>query len=252
MDDAVRQLFVSCRSGDARARAQLIERYLPFAHKLARRYKRSGEPLDDLSQVAAIGLIKAIDRFDIDRGFAFASFAVPTIVGELRRHFRDRTWAVRVSRPLQELALKVPRAADTLSDELRRRPSLSEIGRAVGARDEDVLEALQAYGAYRAVSFQAPRGAAGGDEETTTLADSIGVEEQGFARAEERATLARLLSAVTVRERAVLRMLFEEQMTQVEIAAVVGVSQMHVSRMIRHSLVVLRAAHRAPAPGLAA
>jgi RNA polymerase sigma-B factor len=238
-----RELFLRYRDGDPQAREQLVERFLPLARQLARRYQRASEPLDDLLQVASMGLIKAIDRFDADREIAFSSYAVPTILGEIKRHFRDRTWAVRVPRDLQELTLKVDRAVGELSEELRRQPSVAEIGEAVGADEEDVLEALQAGGAYRAVSFEAPRGTTGGgDEDVTTLADSIGVDETGFDRAEERATLARLLASVTPREREVLRMRFEEDMTQAEIGAVIGVSQMQVSRVIRQALARLRAA----------
>ena len=238
-----RELFLRYRAGDALAREQLVERFLPLARQLARRYQRASEPLDDLLQVASMGLIKAIDRFDADREIAFSSYAVPTILGEIKRHFRDRTWAVRVPRDLQELSLKVDKAVGELSEELRRQPSVAEIGEAVDADEEDVLEALQAGGAYRAVSFEAPRGGSGGGEEdAATIADSIGVDEDGFDRAEERATLARLLSTVSPREREVLRMRFEEDMTQAEIGAVIGVSQMQVSRVIRQALTRLRAA----------
>jgi RNA polymerase sigma-B factor len=235
------------RDGDARARDQLVERFLPLARQLARRYQRAGEPLDDLLQVASLGLIKAIDRFDPDREIAFSSYAVPTILGEIKRYFRDRTWAVRVPRDLQELTLKVDRAVGELSEELRRQPSVGEIATAVGAEQEDVLEALQAGGAYRAVSFDAPR--TGGDEDVATLGDSVGIDEHGFDRAEERATLEQLMSTVTPREREVLRMRFEHDMTQAEIGAVIGVSQMQVSRVIRQAISRLRAAADAkPAP----
>jgi RNA polymerase sigma-B factor len=234
-----RALFLRYRQeGDVQARDQLVERFLPLARQLARRYQRASEPLDDLLQVASLGLIKAIDRFDVEREIAFSSYAVPTILGEIKRYFRDRTWAVRVPRDLQELTLKVDRAVAELAEELRRQPSVAEIGEAVGAEEEEVLEALQAGGAYRAVSFEAPRGS--GDEEAATLADSIGVDEHGFSRAEERATLAALLAGVTPREREVLRMRFEEDMTQAQIGAVIGVSQMQVSRLIRQSLARLR------------
>jgi RNA polymerase sigma-B factor len=244
-----RELFLRYRAGDAQARDQLVERFLPLARQLARRYQRASEPLDDLLQVASMGLIKAIDRFDPDRDIAFSSYAVPTILGEIKRHFRDRTWAVRVPRDLQELSLKVDKAVGELSEELRRQPSVGEIGEAVGVDEEDVLEALQAGGAYRAVSFEAPRGgSAGGDEDAATIADSIGIDEDGFDRAEERATLARLLSTVSPREREVLRMRFEEDMTQAEIGAVIGVSQMQVSRVIRQALTRLRAAADEGAP----
>jgi RNA polymerase sigma-B factor len=227
--------------GDALAREQLVQRFLPLARQLARRYQRAGEPLDDLLQVASIGLIKAIDRFDPEREIAFSSYAVPTILGEIKRHFRDRTWAVRVPRDLQELTLRVDRAVGELSDELRRQPSVHELAQAVGADEEQVLEALQAGGAYRAISFDAPRGSSA-DDEVSTLADSVGVDETEFDRAEERATLANLLTTVTPREREVLRMRFEEDMTQAEIGAVIGVSQMQVSRVIRQALARLRAA----------
>ncbi len=243
-----RELFVRYhRDGDARARDQLVERFLPLARQLARRYQRAGEPLDDLLQVASLGLIKAIDRFDPDREIAFSSYAVPTILGEIKRYFRDRTWAVRVPRDLQELTLKVDRAVGELSDSLRRQPSVGEIAAAVGAEEEDVLEALQAGGAYRAVSFDAPR--TGADEDVATLGDSVGIDEHGFDRAEERATLAQLMATVTPRERDVLRMRFEQDMTQAEIGAVIGVSQMQVSRVIRQAIARLRAAADAePAP----
>jgi RNA polymerase sigma-B factor len=242
-----RELFTRYHGeGDAQARDQLVERFLPLARQLARRYQRAGEPLDDLLQVASMGLIKAIDRFDPVREIAFSSYAVPTILGEIKRHFRDRTWAVRVPRDLQELTLRVDRAVGALSEELRRQPSVAEIGADVGADEEQVLEALQAGGAYRAISFDAPRGA-GADDEISTLADSVGVHEHGFSRAEERATLASLLAGVTPREREVLRMRFEEDMTQAEIGEVIGVSQMQVSRVIRQALARLRAAAGADA-----
>ena len=240
-----RELFTRYHeAGDAQAREQLVERFLPLARQLARRYQRAGEPLDDLLQVASLGLIKAIDRFDPDREIAFSSYAVPTILGEIKRYFRDRTWAVRVPRDLQELTLKVDRAVGDLADQLRRQPSVAEIGAAVGADEEEVLEAMQAGGAYRAISFDAPR--PGGDEDTTTLGDSVGVDEDGFDRAEERATIARLMATVTPREREVLRMRFEQDMTQAEIGAVIGVSQMQVSRVIRQAVARLRTAADAP------
>jgi RNA polymerase sigma-B factor len=244
-----RELFLRYRAGDAQAREQLVERFLPLARQLARRYQRASEPLDDLLQVASMGLIKAIDRFDADREIAFSSYAVPTILGEIKRHFRDRTWAVRVPRDLQELTLKVDKVVGELSETLHRQPSVAEIGTAVGADEEEVLEALQAGGAYRAISFEAPRGGDGGDDEVATLADSIGFDEDGFDRAEERATLARLLASVTQREREVLRMRFEEDMTQAEIGAVIGVSQMQVSRVIRQALARLRNAAAADDAG---
>lgn len=220
--------------GDARARDALIERFMPLARSLALRYQRSHEPLDDLMQVASVGLIKAVDGFDPRREIAFSSYAVPTILGEIKRYFRDRTWAVRVPRDLQELSLRVDRAVGELAESLRRQPSISEVAAAVGGDQEAVLEAMQAGGAHRALSFEARWGP--GDGDAATLGDSIGFDEDGFDRAEERATLSSLLEMITEREREVLRMRFEQDMTQAEIGAVIGVSQMQVSRIIRHAL----------------
>jgi RNA polymerase sigma-B factor len=225
--------------GDAQARDELIERFLPLARQLARRYQRANEPLDDLVQVASLGLIKAIDRFDLSRDVAFSSYAVPTILGEIKRHFRDRTWAVRVPRDLQELALRVDRVVSRLAEERGRQPSVSDIAEAVGSTEEEVLEALEAGSAYRATSFEAPRG---GEDDAETLADSVGTDERGFSLAEHRATLGRLLATVSEREREVLRLRFEEDMTQAEIGAVIGVSQMQVSRLIRQAIARLRSA----------
>jgi RNA polymerase sigma-B factor len=236
-------LFVRyLREGDQRAREQLVERFLPLARQLARRYQRADEPMDDLIQVASLGLLKAIDRFDPDREVVFSSYAVPTILGELKRHFRDRTWSVRVPRDLQELALRVDRAVAQLSLDLRRSPSVAEIAEAVDATDEQVLEALEAAGAYRAASLEGPR--AGGKDEDAgeSLAETFGSEEEGFDLAEHRATLAPLLASISPRERKVLQLRFAEDLTQAEIGERIGVSQMQVSRLIRQTLARLRAA----------
>ncbi|HSZ70174.1 MAG TPA: SigB/SigF/SigG family RNA polymerase sigma factor [Solirubrobacteraceae bacterium] len=234
-------LFARARAhGDARAREQLIERYMPLARRLARRYQRAEEPLEDLVQVACLGLIKAIDRFDIQREVVFSSYAVPTILGELKRHFRDRTWSVRVPRDLQELALKVDRAVTRLSIGKHRSPSVGEIAAAVGATEEQVLEALEAAGAYRAGSLDAPR-IAQGEQDGESLADTLGEEESGFAHAEQRATLEPLLARISTRERVVLELRFGQDLTQAEIGERIGVSQMQVSRLIRQALARLRA-----------
>jgi RNA polymerase sigma-B factor len=222
---------------DPRDRAVLIERFLPLARSVAVRYRRSGEPLDDLLQVASMGLIKAIDRFDVDRKLRFSTYAVPTILGEIKRYFRDCTWAVHVPRSLQELSVRAERAATDRAEELRRQPSLAEISAAVGARDEHVVKALQAARAHRALSFEERCGA---DADAATLGDCIGVDERGFDHAEERATVAVLLANVTSRDRDVLRMRFEEDMTQAEIGAVIGVGQMQVSRILRQALERIR------------
>jgi RNA polymerase sigma-B factor len=225
--------------GDKAAREQLVERFLPLARQLARRYQRGGEQLDDLVQVASLGLLKAIDRFDPARETAFSSFAVPTILGELKRHFRDKGWSVRVPRDLQELAVKVDRLGDEMARELGRAPTPTEIGERVGASAEQVLEAREAAGAYRAVSLDRPRGEE--SEEGDPFAEAFGMEDPGFSQAEHAATVERLMTALSDREREVLRLRFEEDLTQSEIGARVGVSQMHVSRLIRQSVARLRA-----------
>ncbi|MEA2289365.1 MAG: polymerase sigma-B factor [Solirubrobacteraceae bacterium] len=225
-------------------RELLVERFLPLARQLARRYQRPEEPFDDLFQVACLGLVKAIDRFDLSRDVAFSSYAVPTILGEIKRYFRDRTWSVRVPRDLQELALRVDRKVSELSTDLRRQPTVAEIAEAVGIEQEEVLEALEASGAYRATSLSTPRG--NDDEAGETLGDTVGTAEQGFGLAEHRATLEQLMRAVTPREREVLRLRFEEDLTQAEIGERIGVSQMQVSRIIRQSIARLRSVAQAP------
>src|SRR4051794_231126 len=227
---------------DAVDREVLVERFLPLARQLARRYQRPEEPFDDLFQVASLGLVKAIDRFDLSRDVAFSSYAVPTILGEIKRYFRDRTWSVRVPRDLQELALRVDRKVTQLSTDLRRQPTVSEIAEAIGIDEEQVLEALEASGAYRATSLSLPR--SNEDEAGETLGDTVGTSEEGFGLAENRATLEQLMRAVTPREREVLRLRFEEDLTQAEIGERIGVSQMQVSRIIRQSIARLRTVAR--------
>jgi RNA polymerase sigma-B factor len=218
-------------------RQVLIERFLPLARQLAGRYQRAAEPFDDLFQVACLGLIKAIDRFDLEREIAFSSYAVPTILGELKRYFRDRTWSVRVPRGLQELTLKVDRAVTDLTLTLQRAPTVGEIAASVAAQEAEVLEALHASGAYRAVSLDAPRG---GDDSDDTLGDTLSVDDDRFEHAEDRATLARLARRITPREREVLRLRFAEDLTQAEIGERIGRSQMQVSRIIRQALARLQ------------
>jgi len=233
------ELFERVRAtGDPLARQALVERYLPLARRLARRYQHTDEPIDDLVQVASIGLIKAVDRFDSSREVMFSSYAVPTILGELKRHFRDRTWSVRVPRDLQELALRVDQAVTRLSSASGRSPSVAEVARAVKASEEQVLEALEAMGAYRAGSLDVPRAVR--EEDGESVADSIGGEDDGFHRAEQRATLGPLLSRIGERERTVLALRFGADLTQAEIGERIGVSQMQVSRLIRQALTRLR------------
>ncbi|HLM35285.1 MAG TPA: SigB/SigF/SigG family RNA polymerase sigma factor [Gaiellaceae bacterium] len=226
------------REGDPAAREQLVERFLPLARQLARRYQRGGEQLDDLIQVASLGLLKAIDRFDPGRETAFSSFAVPTILGELKRHFRDKGWSVRVPRDLQEMAVRVDRIADEMSREIGRAPTPGEIAERTGTSLEQVLEAREASAAYRAVSLDRPRSE--DEEEGDSFADAVGAEDPGFGHAEDAATVDRLMRVLSEREREVLRLRFEEDLTQSEIGQRVGVSQMHVSRLIRQSIARLR------------
>jgi RNA polymerase sigma-B factor len=226
------------RTRDPRLRSDLVERLMPLARSLALRFNHSGEPLDDLVQVASLGLVKAIDRFDPDRGFAFTSFATPTILGELRRHLRDTAWALRVPRELQERALGVARAANELSTTLGRPPTAGEIAGATGIGLEDVVEARAAGTARHAVSIYRPLS----EGESEPLADVLGAEDPGFGLAEDAMTSERLLASLPHREREILRLRYEEELTQSEIGERVGCSQMHVSRLIRQSLEHLREA----------
>jgi RNA polymerase sigma-B factor len=225
---------------DPQLREALVERFLPLARSIAKRYRKAEEPFDDLLQVASLGLLKAVDRFDPERGIAFSSFAVPTIVGELRRHFRDRCWSVRPPRELQERALEVDRYRAELTSRLGRSPSVREIGQALELDDEQVLEALQAQQGMRAASLDAPRG--NGDDHDATLADAHGTIDPELARAEHRATIARLFERLDEREQRVLALRFQEDMTQEQIGKIVGVSQMQVSRIIRGAIAKLSAA----------
>ena len=218
---------------------RLVVRWMPLARQLARRYGRSSEPFEDLMQVASIGLIKALKGYDPDRGKAFSSYAVPTIMGELKRHFRDRTWSVRMPRSLQELAMKVEEAREVLSTELCRAPTVAELAAVTETTEERVLEALQAGDAYHATSLDAFRA---DDEDGFNLGDMLGDDDPGFGLAEHRVLLTSVLGELGERDREILRLRFEEDMTQHEIASIVGVSQMQVSRLLRRSLNLLRIA----------
>jgi RNA polymerase sigma-B factor len=234
-----RARFARRAAADPRARAELVARFLPLAHHVARRYHRGSEPYDDLLQVAAIGLLNAVDRFDPARGVAFSTFAVPTMVGELRRHFRDRAWVVRPPRSVQELCGRTDAARSALTRELRRAPSVAEIAAYLGVADAQVRDALQARSAQRPDSLHGPLGA---DPDAATLDEVVGAEEPGFARAEQRVLIDGLLAHIPKRERVVLHLRFQDDMTQAEIGAVLGVSQMQVSRLIRQALDGMRAA----------
>jgi RNA polymerase sigma-B factor len=244
----LRELFQRAHRGDTAAREKLVDQYLALARRLARRYHRSSEPFDDLVQVANLGLLKAIDRFDPSRGVAFTSFAVPTILGELKRHFRDTGWAVHVPRALHERALRVDTTQRLLEGRLGRSPDMHEIAAELGLGLEDVLDAMQASGAYEALSIDAPGHSDEGDHDG--LVESLGQEDSGIELAEERATVAATIKRLPVRDRQVLELRFGGDMTQTEIAKRIGVSQMQVSRIIRRALERLRemADEAEPAP----
>ena len=223
--------------GDLQARAQLIEQYMSLVRSLARRYSYRGEPLEDLVQIGAIGLIKAIDRFDLDRGVELSTYATPNIVGEIKRHFRDKGWAVRVPRGLQELNVKLSRLVEDLTVELSRSPTIPELAKAAGVEEEEVLEALESGRAYTSLSLSA---GGGGDDDELDLLESLGAEEHQYEVSEDRALLAPGFEALDARERLILRLRFFDGLTQSQIAQRVGISQMHVSRLIRRSLEKIR------------
>ena len=220
--------------GDRAARTELAERMLPLARSLARRYAGKGEPLDDLEQVASVGLLKAIDRFDLSRDVRFATFAVPTIAGEIKRHFRDRGWMLRVPREVQELSARVVRCRDSMTRELGRSPTVSQVAQTLHASVEDVLEALRAAEAYRTRSLDEPL------VDGTGALDAIGGDDEGYELAEHRVLLRLGLDELGAREREIVRLRYYEGLTQREIARAVGISQMHVSRLIRRSIDTMR------------
>ena len=225
------------QNGDAAARDELVERFLPLARQLARRYARPNEPIDDLFQVASLGLLKAIDRFDPERGNAFSTFAVPTIVGELKRYFRDTGWAVHVPRPIQERIGQVNRAVNDLSRDLGRSPTPAELSEKLGHSIEEILEAMEAAKAFDAISLDMPRGS---DDGGSAYADTVGAHDERFEMVEYNAVIEPTMNALPDRDRLILRLRFERDLTQSEIADRLGISQMHVSRIIRRSLDRLR------------
>ena len=233
-----RELFVRWqRDGDARAREELVRRFLPLARKLARRYSGAHEPSEDLLQVASLGLVKAIDRFDIDRQTAFSSFAVPTILGELKRYFRDLGWSVHVPRGAQELALKVEEAQQKLTSKSGRPPSVPELAEYLELSVQDVLEALETAEAHHAASLDSPRDE--GESEGGTLADAFGQIDQRFELIDAKVTIAEAAKHIGQRERHVLLLRFGEDLTQSQIASMIGVSQMQVSRILRRAIAQL-------------
>lgn len=220
------------------ARRVLVEMHLPLVEYLARRFRNRGEPLDDLVQVATIGLIKSVDRFDLERGVEFSTYATPTVVGEIKRHFRDKGWAIRVPRRLQELKLALTKATSDLSQRLGRSPTVAELAGHLGMSEEEVLEGLESANAYSAVSLDAPDG---GDDDAPAVADSLGVMDDALEGVEYRESLKPLLEKLPAREKKILMLRFFGNMTQSQIAAELGISQMHVSRLLARTLAQLRA-----------
>jgi RNA polymerase sigma-B factor len=225
--------------GTRAERDAIVVRYLPLARHLAAQYTRGGEPFDDVFQVACIGLVKAVDRFDAARGVAFSSYATPTIVGEIKRHYRDQTWAIHVPRDLLELALRVERASDQLAAEMGRPATVADVAGRLDVREDEVRRARDASLARWTVSTDQRRGT--GDEDDATIADGIGAAEPGFEAAEHRATLQTLMRCLSARDREVMRLRFAEDLTQDEIGSVMHISQMQVSRVLRSSLERLQA-----------
>jgi RNA polymerase sigma-B factor len=238
-----RELFVQLSNlpeddpARARLRDELVELHLPLVEYLARRFRNRGEPLDDLIQVATIGLIKSVDRFDLERGVEFSTYATPTIVGEIKRHFRDKGWAIRVPRRLQELKLALTKATSELSQRNGRAPTVHELAEHLGMSEEEVLEGLESANAYSAVSLDAPDG---GDDDSPAVADSLGMVDEALEGVEYRESLKPLLEKLPAREKKILMLRFFGGMTQSQIAAELGISQMHVTRLLARTLAQLR------------
>jgi RNA polymerase sigma-B factor len=242
--DHAREQFVrltNLADGDpdrGKLRDHLVEMHLPLVEYLARRFAGRGEPLDDLVQVGTIGLIKSVDRFDTDRGVEFSTYATPTIVGEIKRHFRDRGWAIRVPRRLQELRLSITTATADLTQQHGRSPTISELAVSIGVTDEEILEGLESSNAYATLSLDAPDS---GDDRALSMIDVIGGDDEALEHVENRETIKPLLEALDPREKHILTLRFFRGMTQSQIAAEIGISQMHVSRLLARTLTQLRA-----------
>lgn len=233
--ERTRELFrLYKEKGDEEARDQLIVSHLNLVRFLASKFKNRGEPLDDLVQVGTIGLIKAIDRFDPERGLEFTTYATPTILGEIKRHFRDKGWSIRVPRRLQELSAKVNQATDELTVELQRSPSVEEIAARLGVGAEEILEAMESSGAYTSVPLEA--GGSSEDDEAPALIDRIGSEDEDLAASDDRMVIDEAIRDFSPREQEIVRMRFIDGLTQVEIAKRLGVSQVQVSRLLRRTL----------------
>lgn len=242
--ERTRALFLELQSfpeGDdrrQRARDALVEQHLALVEHLARRFRNRGEPYDDLVQVATIGLIKSVDRFDLERGVEFSTYATPTIVGEIKRHFRDKGWAVRVPRRLQELRLSLASATGELSQRQGRAPTVAELAAHLKITEEEVLEGLESANAYSTLSLDAGDSSSG--DEPMPVSETLGVEDEGLEGVEYRESLKPMLERLPPREKKILMLRFFKNMTQSEIAAEIGISQMHVSRLLARTLAQLR------------
>ena len=233
--DRTRELFRRFKQeGDAEARDQLIVNHINLVRFLASKFKNRGESLEDLVQVGTIGLIKAIDRFDPERGLEFTTYATPTIMGEIKRHFRDKGWSVRVPRRLQELSAKVNQASDELTNQLQRSPSVAEIAEHLGTSVDEVLEAMESSSAYSSVPLEG--GGGGEEDETPSIIDHYATEDPDLAASDDRIVLEQAIADFSPREQEVVRMRFDEGLTQVEIAERLGISQVQVSRLLRRTL----------------
>ena len=240
-EEELRLLRAYHSTGDPRAREAAVERFLPLARSLARRYSGGSEPLEDLEQVAFLALVRAVDGFDPTRGTAFTSYAVPSIAGAIKRHFRDHGWSVRVPRDLQELALRVDRVSEELLAETGHAPTATQIADRGGIGVEDVLEAREAFGALHSDSLDQPRGARE-DDDAGSLLDTLGDADLEIGRAHDRAALAAVLDTLGERDRTIIHLYYQDELTQAEIGRRLGYSQMHVSRLLRQAVERLRLA----------
>lgn len=232
--DRTRELFRRYKEeGDEEAREQLIESHLNLVRFLASKFKNRGEPLEDLVQVGSLGLIKAIDRFDPDRGLEFTTFATPTIMGEIKRHFRDKGWSVRVPRRLQELSARVNQVTDDLTSELNRTPTVEEIAERLDTSVDEVLEAMESSSAYSSVPLE---GGTTEDEDAPGIIDRFATEDADLISSDDRIVIEETLASFSPREQDAIRMRFVEGLTQVEIAEKLGISQVQVSRLLRRAL----------------
>jgi RNA polymerase sigma-B factor len=231
------ELIEEYRAGNEQARDALVERYMPLVRSLAARYAGRGEPQEDLVQVGSIGLLLSIERFDTERQVQFTTYAVPTIVGEIQRHFRDRAWALHVPRRMKELSVRLTRAIESQTAELGRAPTIAELAKSTGADEDEVVEALQTSEAYSTRSLSQPLGRDGDDE---TMQDVLGSHDEAFAEVENSVVVEVGLAALDERERRIVELRFFEGLTQSEIAARIGISQMHVSRLLRRALHTMR------------